>query len=608
MTASSSAAAPFAKADSRLRRLGGRLGGRRIGIGFRLFAAFGAVAFLTLIATGIAWYSFTNVGSVLHQVTARSVPAMTGALRLAAASASLSAEAPAVVAARDDAERQAQNVALAAKTAAMTAALEELRSSLAQAGQLEAVATLTQQSTDNLATLDGAVAEILPLRAARVGKLAEISRIHGEILAVTVPLVDDAYFELVMDSEALAASSSGTVARLIDEGTDALMAVLRAEAQVNLMEGILRDAAQANDARRLKPLQERFVAAKSALLENIGRIAAQGGQERLAALGAALLALGEGSGNIFELRETELAAEAKAEVVLANSRKLATELAAEVDRLVGLAGTELSTGTASSDAAIAGGKLWLLAIAGVSLIFSVVIAWLYVGRNLVARLAAVAASMHEVADGRLDAEVPVTGNDEITDMARTLSVFRDGLAEVEKANAKVAEEREAAARERRAAMVKLADDFEASVMGVVESVSQSSSAVQQSSSTMSGSARDASGKAEAAGAAAKRAASNVQTVASAAEELSSSIQEIGRQVNQSSSIATSAAEKGRHTNAQVEGLSEAAQKIGEVVKMITDIAEQTNLLALNATIEAARAGEAGKGFAVVASEVKGLAT
>src|SRR5690606_32516590 len=226
---------------------------------------------------------------------------------------------------------------------------------------------------------------------------------------------------------------------------------------------------------------------------------------------------------------------------------LATELGAEVDRLVGLAGTELSTSTASSDAAIAGGKLWLLAIAGVSLIFSLVIAWLYVGRNLIARLAAVAASMQEIADGRLDAEVAVTGNDEITDMARTLSVFRDGLAEVEKANAKVAEEREAAARERRAAMVKLADDFEASVMGVVESVSQASSAVQQSSSTMTGTARDAGSQAEAAGAAAERAATNVQTVASAAEELSSSIQEIGRQVNQSSSIAASAAEKGRNT-------------------------------------------------------------
>jgi methyl-accepting chemotaxis protein len=100
---------------------------------------------------------------------------------------------------------------------------------------------------------------------------------------------------------------------------------------------------------------------------------------------------------------------------------------------------------------------------------------------------------------------------------------------------------------------------------------------------------------------------NVETAASAASELTASIGEIGQQLFRAMSVVRAAVGEAHSTDEQISGLADAAQKIGDVVKLISDIAEQTNLLALNATIEAARAGEAGRGFAVVASEVKSLA-
>lgn len=71
--------------------------------------------------------------------------------------------------------------------------------------------------------------------------------------------------------------------------------------------------------------------------------------------------------------------------------------------------------------------------------------------------------------------------------------------------------------------------------------------------------------------------------------------EIARQVTQSTQIPGQAVAEANRTNVTVQGLSAAAQEIGDVVELISDIASEGNLLALNATIEAARGGEAGRG-------------
>jgi methyl-accepting chemotaxis protein len=216
--------------------------------------------------------------------------------------------------------------------------------------------------------------------------------------------------------------------------------------------------------------------------------------------------------------------------------------------------------------------------------------------------------MEAYARNDLKAAVPGSERrDEVGDMARTVEVFKTNAIEVERLKAGVEETEKRAAEQRKADMIKLADDFEGAVGEIIETVSSASTELEASAGTLTSTAVRSQELTTMVAAASEEASTNVQSVASATEELSSSVNEISRQVQESARMANEAVDQARKTNDRVGELSKAAARIGDVVELINTIAGQTNLLALNATIEAARAGEAGRGFAVVASEVKALA-
>jgi len=157
------------------------------------------------------------------------------------------------------------------------------------------------------------------------------------------------------------------------------------------------------------------------------------------------------------------------------------------------------------------------------------------------------------------------------------------------------------------AQVRLAERFERSVAAVVEAVGASAGEMGAAADDMTAAAGSSGHLLKAVEGASHEATGSVQAVAASAETLAMSVEEIARQVAESAGIAGEAVREAQATDQSVAGLSDAASRIGDVVRLISDIAERTNLLALNATIEAARAGEAGRGFAVVANEVKTLA-
>src|SRR5215475_2449452 len=218
-------------------------------------------------------------------------------------------------------------------------------------------------------------------------------------------------------------------------------------------------------------------------------------------------------------------------------------------------------------------------------------------------------AMQQLRDGRYDVAIPgVDRADEIGEMARNTTAFRDDLARIRKLEAQQKDSEARAIAARKAEMHKLADSFEAAVGKIVKAVSTASTELEASAQTLTRTAEVTQRQAGTVASASEQASANVRSVASGTEELGASVQEISRQVRESSHIAVEAVKQAEKTDQRVNELSHAAGRIGDVVKLITAIAEQTNLLALNATIEAARAGDAGRGFAVVAAEVKTLAT
>jgi methyl-accepting chemotaxis protein len=148
------------------------------------------------------------------------------------------------------------------------------------------------------------------------------------------------------------------------------------------------------------------------------------------------------------------------------------------------------------------------------------------------------------------------------------------------------------------------------VGGIVDNthaLASSSEELTSVSQQMSAAAEETTAQANLVSAAAEQVSGNTRTVSGSIDNLVASIHEIARNAQDAATTARKAVDMASATSGTMAALGRSSQEIGAVIKVITSIAEQTNLLALNATIEAARAGEAGKGFAVVASEVKELA-
>jgi methyl-accepting chemotaxis protein len=229
-------------------------------------------------------------------------------------------------------------------------------------------------------------------------------------------------------------------------------------------------------------------------------------------------------------------------------------------------------------------------------------------RSVVAPLHRLNDAMGEIAEGRLDAEIPYLGRrDDIGDTARRLEVFRRLSLENREFHdeqaRRAAEERE----RRRAELAAVADEMERGILALFDTVEATVEEMHVSSDSLKAVA-DASGDRSAAvAAAASQASAGARAMTETGAGLAASFTDMADRAGRTAAAVRALGALAQSTTERYRRLHESASRICSAVKLIDDVASQTNLLALNATIEAARAGEAGKGFAVVAGEVKALA-
>jgi signal transduction histidine kinase len=405
----------------------------RLGVANRLLLAFLGISGLGVVGATVAIFSFRDIGQALDRITARRVPAALASVEVSRHVERIVSAAPALLSAATPADHNESSLRIGVEMQQLTALLEGLEHRGADSDTLGSMRATVSRLRINLESLDKLVADRMIVSELKRGHLSNALTAHNESQSLLTPWLQIVEGEIAQsrrafDNAKISAEERIAAGSRLVRSTAYYHTLQRVQFLITSVSDRLQQISAADDSSSVRVqvfrIQQSLRETKEITASLDSRL-----QPLLIAKLEEFRALVEGINSIPELRLQELGIVAQATRNLTENAALSRDLTQAANRLVSIANRDIVQANDEAFAVQRFSSTVLIAAVVLSLLSSLVIVWLYVGRNIVSRLTALSRSMLAIAEGNLTANVPMGGSDEIAEMGGVVEVLRKNTLE-----------------------------------------------------------------------------------------------------------------------------------------------------------------------------------
>lgn len=404
----------------------------RFGIRSRFFFAFGALTALTLLASVISWLSYNRLGDELNQVVEGNIYTLSLMADLKEQGTKVTLMAPTLLAAEDEAERLMIRQELNQDMTMMMALLPDISSATQDEQALPALFKQIEVLNRALKELNDNVVQKLNIQQQKKSENRRLRWIASGFLSDINDLIENLqrsqfshYNQSVPDAWIIKNSYDQEPTTAINAD---LQLLYRIKADVNLLINLVDRAQHLPDLNSLIATQAYSDEIVQRIRQDIEAVGEVQGIATLKQTIVNIVFLTRGDNNMFSLRSQERSVQQSGESLLTHIREQLNLLSQQIEEQTLKTEQAAQTSVQNARKTIQKSRIWMLTMVAASMVLSILIVWLYVGRNMVGRITRLDASMRAIANGNLEEKVDVGGSDEIGAMARSLVSFRDQLA------------------------------------------------------------------------------------------------------------------------------------------------------------------------------------